>query len=629
MSSTNPVLCPANLVAQESGFSLPCTDNPVSAITESFCELDAWYSSFVSSCLQWQGKARHTIALNGTRFAMHLLLLRKYWQEDPLRCKRLHLIVFEERPLSREDFVKMGARLFPGHFQAQVNELASHWPCVLPGMHRIDLEGGNITITLAYGEKRRMLKNIHASMDTYILADSCGPAVLAQENYSDWLRYASPQVCVISRVQDEGLLRQALKTEGLVTGEASVSQDGKHLALQARSGRPMPVYRADQDRTALVIGGGLAGSGVAHALALRGWQVRVFDPSFAHGQSAGQQGHIAAALTPMISIDDNFRSRLSRAGTLRAHSRWRDFPPAAIPARCGTLELSRNKGHAKDLTEAVKAMQFPREWVRHVKPAEASELAGTPIDREGAYFSAGMLVNPEGLIQTLLANKGIECMAARVAFLLRNEQTRQWELLGADGNVLACGHTVVVACGLQTLPVMQESGLMQQTRRSGEVVPAIPKLHSLHPMGGEVMHVPAGLVNGGPRCIIGGEGYFLPAVNNLCVMGSTYMHNQLMPCTSKAGQETILSKMPVTLCANLKKAVQDNEISGWAGMRAVLQGRLPVVGQLDHAEGVWIAAAYASHGLTWSSLAGDVIGARLEGEPVPLERDLLKAISPR
>ncbi len=629
MSSTYPVLCPASLVVQANGFSLSSADNSISAIVESFFELDAWYSTFVSSCLQWQGKTRHTIALNGTRFAMHLVLLRKYWQEDKSRCKRLHLIVFEEHPLSREDFRQMGARLFPESLQAQVNELATHWPCVLPGMHRIDLEGGNLTITLAYGEKRRMLKNIHASIDSYILADSCGPAVLSQESYHDWLRYASPQVCVLSRAQDEDLLKQALKTEGLVTRESSVSKDGRYLALQARSGRPMPDYRVDQEKNALVIGGGLAGSGVAYALAIRGWQVKVLDPAFVHGQSAGQQGHIAAALTPMVSIDDNFRSRLSRAGTLRAQARWRDFPASAIPARCGTLELSRNKGHAKDLTEAVNAMQFPREWVRNVNPAEASLLAGMPIDRDGAYFSAGILVNPEGLIRTLLASDGIECMAVRVAFLSRNEQTRQWEVLGADGNVLACGHTVIVACGLQTLPIMQESGLMQQTRRSGEVVQAIPKLHSLHPMGGEVMHVPAGLVNGGPRCIIGGEGYFLPPVNNLCVMGSTYMHNQLIPCTSTKGQETILSKMPVTFPASLEKAVQDNEITGWAGMRAVLQGRLPVIGQLEHAKGVWIAAAYASHGLTWSSLAGDVIGARLEGEPVPLERDLLKAISPR
>ncbi len=629
MSFTYPVLYPASLVAQANGFMLSNTDNAVAVTAESFSELDAWYATFVSSCLQWQGKARYTIALNGTRFAMHLLLLRQYWKKSPSPCQRLHLVVFEEKPLSREDFVIMGACLFPGHVQAQVNELASQWPCVLPGMHRIDLEQGNLTITLAYGEKRRMLKNIHASIDAYILADSCSPAVLAQESYGDWLRYASPQVCVISRVQDESLLRQALKIEGLVAGETRMGDEGKYLALLARSGRPMPVYRADRDRTALVIGGGLAGSGVAHALALRGWQVKVFDPAFAHAKSAGQQGHIAAALTPMLSIDDNFRSRLSRAGALRAHARWRDFPESAIPARCGTLELSRNKGHAKDLIEAVKAMQFPEEWVRSVDGAGASALAGMPIDRAGAYFSAGMLVNPEGLIRILLDSEAIECVAARVAFLLCNEQAGQWELLGADGTVQACGHTVIVACGLQTLSIMQESGLMQQTRRSGAVVPAMPKLNTLHPMGGEVMHVPAGLVKGGPRCIIGGEGYFLPAVNNLCVMGSTYRHNQYAPCTSQQGQQAILAKMPVALSADLAKAVQNNEIGGWAGMRAVLQGRLPVIGQLDHAEGVCIAAAYASHGLTWSSLAGDVIGARLEGEPVPLERDLLKAISPR
>ena len=38
--------------------------------------------------------------------------------------------------------------------------------------------------------------------------------------------------------------------------------------------------------------------------------------------------------------------------------------------------------------------------------------------------------------------------------------------------------------------------------------------------------------------------------------------------------------------------------------------------------GLWMAAGYASRGLSWSALMGDLIGARLMGEPSPLERDL-------
>ncbi|HBL64921.1 MAG TPA: FAD-dependent cmnm(5)s(2)U34 oxidoreductase, partial [Achromobacter sp.] len=62
---------------------------------------------------------------------------------------------------------------------------------------------------------------------------------------------------------------------------------------------------------------------------------------------------------------------------------------------------------------------------------------------------------------------------------------------------------------------------------------------------------------------------------------------------------------------------------------AVLPGRLPAVGELRHAPGLWIAVGYASRGLSWSALMGDVIAARLSGEPDVLETDLAQLISPR
>ena len=60
-----------------------------------------------------------------------------------------------------------------------------------------------------------------------------------------------------------------------------------------------------------------------------------------------------------------------------------------------------------------------------------------------------------------------------------------------------------------------------------------------------------------------------------------------------------------------------------------MQGRLPVICELDYAQGIWLAVAYGSHGLTWSSFAGDIIGAALDGEPIPLEKELIKALGLR
>jgi tRNA 5-methylaminomethyl-2-thiouridine biosynthesis bifunctional protein len=43
--------------------------------------------------------------------------------------------------------------------------------------------------------------------------------------------------------------------------------------------------------------------------------------------------------------------------------------------------------------------------------------------------------------------------------------------------------------------------------------------------------------------------------------------------------------------------------------------------------GLWIATAFGGRGLLWSVLAAELIAARLEGEPAPLDRTLAAALA--
>jgi len=45
--------------------------------------------------------------------------------------------------------------------------------------------------------------------------------------------------------------------------------------------------------------------------------------------------------------------------------------------------------------------------------------------------------------------------------------------------------------------------------------------------------------------------------------------------------------------------------------------------------GLWTACALGSRGLCWAALAGELIAAALEDEPMPLERELCRRIAPR
>jgi tRNA 5-methylaminomethyl-2-thiouridine biosynthesis bifunctional protein len=50
--------------------------------------------------------------------------------------------------------------------------------------------------------------------------------------------------------------------------------------------------------------------------------------------------------------------------------------------------------------------------------------------------------------------------------------------------------------------------------------------------------------------------------------------------------------------------------------------------ELPRLEGLYGAFGYASRGLTWAALGGELIASALEGEPLPLEGDLADAVDP-
>jgi tRNA 5-methylaminomethyl-2-thiouridine biosynthesis bifunctional protein len=185
--------------------------------------------------------------------------------------------------------------------------------------------------------------------------------------------------------------------------------------------------------------------------------------------------------------------------------------------------------------------------------------------------------------------------------------------------VLAQAATVVVANAMGAKPLLQQSGLLDP----------LPKLAKMYQIAGQMCQIPAADLAGGPHCIVGGEGYLLPAIAQHCVAGSTYELEAVSSEVSKEGQQAILDKVTGLLGAEQPVRGCPGDWLGWAGWRAVLPGRLPALGPLGHAPGVWVATGFASRGLTWSALSGDVIAAALCDEPLPVESDLLAAVAPR
>jgi tRNA 5-methylaminomethyl-2-thiouridine biosynthesis bifunctional protein len=251
-----------------------------------------------------------------------------------------------------------------------------------------------------------------------------------------------------------------------------------------------------------------------------------------------------------------------------------------------------------------------------VSREQASEIAGLKLDRGGIYFPTAARIDPQSLLGALASTPGIEMQRAKV--LTIRKQSTSWQAIDSDGKVVAQSPYVVLAGGFPTRGLLERSGLLATDSR----------LAVMHALGGEITFVPEALLAGGPRCIVGGDGYVLPSRHGVCVTGSSYLHGAKDIAVTPVGVQGNLKRASGLLnLPGLPEKVVSHAFQGWAGWRAVLPGRLPAIGPVAQAEGLWVATGFASRGLTWATLAGDLIAGALNGEPITLENDIIKVVS--
>lgn len=570
---------------------------------------------------RWSGKDSFTVCETGFGLGHNFLALWQAWRQDPQRPRRLHMVSFELHPFASHDLHAMWQRSLPPAEQALACRLLAAWPPLLPGLHRLEFEGGALTLTLAFGSVERLARQVSAQVDAYFLdgfAPRVNPAMWTRHLFGQLVRMANAGATAASWCC-AGEMRRGLRDAGFLVSKVPGYGGKREITVATlRQGLGRQRTQAARGDKVLVIGGGLAGAGVAQALALRGHEVTVFDPVFAQGLGASHQGHIAAALTPVISRDDDIRARLSRAGTLRALQRWQGLPEPARPLRCGTLEVATDAQHAADRRLALDSLRFPSDWVRWVEGAQAKALAGVEPAWGGLWFSAGQRVQPEALLCALLSLPGVYCRDISVSRLHCND-SQEWVVSNADGQALASAPNVVLANAWQACALMAGTpGLA-----------ALPKVDAMHRLGGQVSYFADSRLCK-THAIVAGDGYYLPAVDGLNVGGSTYTANAAASKITAQGHQDVMNKLTVLL--NMQKArlgPMPVPTNGWAGWRAAVSDRLPVIGQVVGAPGLWLACAFGSRGLSWAPLAGDLIAARLNGEPLPLERELIRKIAPR
>lgn len=565
---------------------------------------------------RWQGQHLFTVLETGFGLGVNFLATWQAWRDDPARCARLHFVSVEKHPPAAAALAEAHARLgLDAALAPLAAQLRAAWPPATPGLHRIECEDGRVVLTLAWGDAAPLLRRLALRADAIYLdgfAPACNPDMWSVRVMSALARLAAPGA-TLATYTAAGAVREALVRAGFAVERSPGFAAKRHMTrarrLAGRGGARLPLSTAS--REAIVIGAGLAGCAAAHALARRGFAVTLLDQ--AADVASAASGNPAGVFHPALARDDNPLSRLTRAAHGLALRQWRGDGLDARGLRwaaCGALQLA---DPARPDAPLPPVAHWPAGWVREVGRDEAAVLCGAPVKAGGLWFPTAGWVDPVSLCRAWLAAAGgrIDFRPGRAVTALRHVDG-ETQVACVDGAVLAAP-LVVVAAG-----------------RASAALLGLPAA-ALRPLRGQLSLVAESVLPGLAACLCGGT-YAVPGGGGRVIVGATHALDREDTGIDPAEHRDNLERL-ARLVDGVDAARVAAQCEGRAAVRVVTRDRLPLVGRMPHAGGqgggaVYCAAGFAGRGLLWSVLAGQIIAADAEGEPAPVEADLLGALDP-
>lgn len=573
---------------------------------------------------RWQGRERFTILETGFGLGLNFLTTWASWRADPQRSQRLHFISVEKHPFKPEELAALHTA-WP-EFEPLAQRLQQDWPMLTPGFHRLHLDNGSVTLDLLLGDAAILLPQLHARIDAFYL-DGFSPAKNPDLWQADLLSVVSQQAApdaTLATWSVAGKLRAALTEAGWhlekKRGFANKSEMlcGQRLlhTPEGITGVMTPGAKLRQ-KTAIVLGAGLAGTSAANRLAARGWQVIVIDAADRPGQ--GASGNLAGVLRPLPSADDNRLARITRAAFLYTRRHLETLDDGASPLRwgnTGVLHLARDAIHEATQQRIVTEQQTPENYLQFADQNKASELAGWPVANGGWWFPGGAWVNPSSLCAANLHACSSQITTRFGCTVGRIEQDTSgiWRVVDDRGETIAEAPTLVLA------------NAADARRLVGDWLP-------LRAARGQVTHLPAA-PGSAPQTVVCRLGYVTPEIDGLRFAGATFSVRDEEPALRDADHQENLAKLDFIL-PEFTHQLTEQALDGRVGFRPISPDRLPIVGSIsrfmetDEIDGLWIIDGFGARGIVWSALAGELLASQMNGDPLPLERELADALSPR
>lgn len=566
------------------------------------------------------------LAETGFGTGLNFLLTVQHWLQTAPADATLHYISVEKHPFSRADLASLWNVM--GGFETLLPELLAAYPPLVAGHHSRTLYNRRVTLHLLLGDALACLSGCDARVDAWYL-DGFAPA----RNSDLWVQPLFERIAALSQdgttfatFTAAGSVRRGLQQVGFRVDKRAgfgkkremlhgVLAVGEQSYRHRNANAPwfdLSTIKAPEDKSAIIIGAGLAGISVAHALAQRGWRVQLLEsgPEIA----AGASGNPAGVVLPRLSADMDNSARFYLSAFLY------------------TVDWLRQ------LKQRLPDLPWWGDGVDHyLSDAQQQRLMQLRLPAEIATQAEGCLryplagwLSPRDLCQALLEEGGervtLRCNA-QVSRLSRLDH--QWQVETDNGKQYRAS-TLIVANGYQAS--------------------RLPGLEWLEISGvrGQISYLPAGdwLQLTRPVCY---QGYLLPAHKGAHCLGATYDRDELS--LNLRGQDHSQNRQALaTVMPNLN--VPD-ATGGRAAIRGSSIDHMPVVGPVpdrdfydnhyadlhkgkressypvaQYQPGLFVNAGHGSRGLVTCPYSAQLIAAQVNNEPLPIEQSMSDLLHP-
>lgn len=587
---------------------------------------------------------RFVIGETGFGTGLNFLCAWQLFQQQAAAGARLHFVSVEKYPLSPADLQRALA-LWP-ELASLSAPLLAQYVAVHDGFQRIVLEGGRVTLTLLIGDALEQLPQLDAQVDAWFLdgfAPAKNPDMWTAELFAELARLAAPG-STLSTFTSTGWVRRLLNAAGFKMkrtpgiGHKWEVLRGEFLgwpedAPAPARAKPWFARPAAREKTALVIGGGLAGCASAASLAARGWQVQLLERHAELAQEAS--GNPQGVLYLKLSAHGTALSQMILSGFGYTRRQLEHLQRGLDWDGCGVLQLAFNAKEAE--RQAQLAAAFPADLLHLLDQPQAQARAGIGLEHGGLFYPEGGWVHPPALCQWQASHPRIRVLAHQEVLDLRpvDEQWQAW-----DGERMLASAAVVILAGAAEIKRFPASADLPLKRIRGQItrLPQTAQSQSL-------------------ATVVCAEGYVAPPRLGEHTLGASFdfKSQDLTPTSAEhAGNLEMLREISSDLLQRLNaEKLPLDSLQGRAAFRCTSPDYLPIVGPLaDPAtfadtyaalgkdarqvpdlpcpwlDGLYINSGHGSRGLITAPLSGELLAAWLENEPLPLPRSVAEACHP-